>query len=342
MNLYIRRIISVIYWLLIPAKFDGSVNRRLLLVYDFTNQPFSIGDILIAQEAGLVLKSKYNLEIVDFAIFIDSRSPKHADSAFSNINSNNIFSCLSEVIQAMQVNQYLGSILLFSNRKQLEDYIQLNMKEYVIWPSLVQYLSREYLYYTLFNDLLFQYYKEKKSIPHLHCRKPVQKWAEDFINKHAGTNKAITIQLRKNYKTPDRNTDDRSWSKLFEYCQDNNYPVLFIIICARNEINDDIRKHRNIVIAKDYCTSLEQDLALVEKAHIHMGASSGPSTMAFFSDKPYCIFKWDGIDYLYKELKSSNNKYYFNFSFDTQRLIKEKETPNLLISEFKDLWNYIK
>lgn len=342
LNLYMRRFISVIYWLLIPEKINEINKKKLLLIYDFVNQPFSIGDILIAQEAGLVMKFKYNLEVIDFAIFIDFRNPKHADSAFSNINSDNVFSCLSNIIQAVQVNEDIGSVLLFSDRNQLDDYIQLNRNKYVIWPDLIQYISREYIYYTLFNNLLYEYYKENKSIPTLHCRKSAQQWADNFIKQHADTKKVVTVQLRKNIKTPDRNTSDESWLKLFEYCQNENHPVLFIIICARDEINNDIRKHKNVIIAKDYFTNLEQDLALVEKSHMHMGASSGPSTMAFFSDKPYCIFKWDGINYIYKDLKKSDDKYYFYFSNEYQRLIKEGETADLLIREFNELWNHIK
>jgi len=240
------------------------------------------------------------------------------------------------------VNPYLGSVLLFGDRAQLEHYIQTNLEQYIIWPNVNLYMSGEYLYYPALNDLLYLHFLKYQSLPTLHCRKSVLDWAKYFIHQHTNNKLVVTIQLRNNPRTPKRNTDIDCWLKLFEYCYDKNYSVSFIIICAKDEIDSRIRDCPNTTLAKDYCTNVEQDLALVELSDIHMGASSGPSTIAFFSNKPYCLFKWDGIERLYKNLIYKNNSYYFYFANDAQKLIKKDETPELLINEFTNLWEYLK
>src|SRR5580765_2918859 len=59
----IRRVVRFLTWifpslgrllLTVPSS-----DRRLLLIYDTSSQPFNIGDILILQEGSLVLREKY-------------------------------------------------------------------------------------------------------------------------------------------------------------------------------------------------------------------------------------------------------------------------------------------
>ena len=47
------------------------LKRRLLSIYDLNNQPYSVGDVLLFQEASLVLRKKYGLYQIDFAFVYD-------------------------------------------------------------------------------------------------------------------------------------------------------------------------------------------------------------------------------------------------------------------------------
>ena len=59
--------------------------RRLLVIYDTSSQPFSIGDILTVQEGSLVLRERYHVDLVDFALVYDPKDPAASDSAFSRM-----------------------------------------------------------------------------------------------------------------------------------------------------------------------------------------------------------------------------------------------------------------
>ena len=120
--------------------------RRLLIIYDFSSQPFSIGDILIFQEASLVLRERHGLGKVDFALVYDPQSPVVPDPAFKNVDTESFLFHLSSVLPAAQVNPHLGSVFLLDSHRQLERHVANNAEEYIVWPSRNQYASREYLF----------------------------------------------------------------------------------------------------------------------------------------------------------------------------------------------------
>ncbi|MGH8500497.1 MAG: hypothetical protein ACRERV_17050, partial [Methylococcales bacterium] len=181
-------------------------------------------------------------------------------------------------------------------------------------------------------------YQQHGTLPSLASRPAALTWAKHFIKEHAPSAMPVTIQLRHNKVIPARNSDYDAWIAFFEYFADR-YPVKFIVICAHSEVDPRLRQMENVVVAKDYCTSVEQDLALIEAARMHMGASSGPGTMVQFSSKPYCIFNWETHLNLIKGFVQDEHRYRFFFSTPYQNWIYGKETADLLIAEFKRLWS---
>src|SRR5216683_625676 len=64
--------------LLLPAP---SGEQRLLVIYDTSYQPFSVGDVVVIQEASLVLRERHRVDIVDFALVCDPKHPASSDPA---------------------------------------------------------------------------------------------------------------------------------------------------------------------------------------------------------------------------------------------------------------------
>jgi len=314
--------------------------RRLLMIYDFSSQPFSIGDILVIQEASLVLRKIRGLDKVDLALVYHPASPVVPDPAFSQIGSENFLWHLSTVLQAAQVNPHLGSLFLFDSHRRLEEFASGSLHMYEIWPPLPQYASREYLYYRIFNEILFHYFQEKKTLPCLESRAPAKTWAKAFLKQQVGSDVAVTVQLRRNPENSARDTDYGSWMRFFEFCQ-RRYPVKFIIICALNEVDPGLRQISNVVVAKDHCTSVEQDLALIETAAIHMGASSGPGAIAIFSGKPYCLFNTDLQVDLYRGSTREGDRATLFFGNSNQSFLFGRENPDLIAREFERMWKTI-
>lgn len=324
--------------LVLPTR---SNERRLLMIYDLSSQPFSIGDILVIQEASLVLREKWRLKEVDFALVYDPRSPTSGDPAFAGITEENVTYHLASVFPAAQVNQHLGSLFVFNSHRQLQLFISNSAELYRVWPTALDYVGRQYLYYSVINDLLYEYYQEHGRIPHLACREFLVKWAHDFYDEHVSASVPVTVQIRNNKSIGTRrNLRLECWLEFFRHSEER-YPVKFIVVCARNEVDERLRQCPNVIIAKDHLTSLEQDLAFIHTAAIHMGASSGPGTMAIFGAKPYLLVNTDLIPGLYRDLIQEDNFVRFYFADPLQRLTLGAETTELLIEEFARMWTAV-
>lgn len=321
--------------LLSPIRPD---ERRLLAIYDLSSQPFSIGDILVIQEASLVLRERHNLDMIDFALVYNPKRPAPSDPAFSNITEENAMYHLASILPVAQVNQHLGSLFIFNSHLHLQRFIADNADLYQTWPPAWQFAEANYLNYTVFNDLLHSYYTKYGFIPHLSCRQFLTDWAQAFYQEHIYPQVPVTVQVRNN-KTfgTHRNLRLDCWLKFFHHCEER-YPVKFVIICARAEVDDRLRHCPNVLIAKDYHTSIEQDLALIHTAAIHMGASSGPAAMAIFNAKPYLIVNTDLVPHLYCDMIREDRFLRFPFADPLQRFALGPESTELLIAEFAKMW----
>jgi hypothetical protein len=316
--------------------------RRLLMIYDTSSQPFNIGDILIMQEGSLVLREKHGIDLVDFALVYDPKRPAIPEPAFASITEANAVYHLASILPVAQVNQHLGSVFLFDSHSQLERFIADNASSYEVWPSAWKYAAGDYLYYAFFNELLYEHYKTHRSIPYLECRPFLREWTANFYRTHVLPQVPVTVNVRNNavFHTH-RNLRLDCWVEFFEYCE-TRYPAKFVILCARSEIDDRLRRRPNVILAKDHHTSVEQDLALINTSAIHMGAGSGPASMAWFTDKPYLMVNTVyGPGYFAHRdmvLQEEPNIQRFWFAQPLQRIAGGPETTELLVREFERMW----
>lgn len=339
----LRRVAGVCAWAIgrIGCRCENTDSASLLLIYDFASQPFSVGDILTLQEAALVQCSRHGLSSVDIALVYDPMNPVVSDPAFKSITRENFLAHLSVILPAAQVNPILRSLLLFGSHKHLEKFIADNAGRYVVWPSLGLYAAREYLFYHCIDSLFPDYFRKHGNLPRLSSRPAVAEWAISFLAKHAEEGLVpISIQLRNNPTTPARNSNYPAWVNFFSKCA-KDYPAKFFVICAPSEIEPGLRILPNVVIAKDFHTSLEQDLAIIEASDMHMGASSGPGTIALFNRKPYCMFGFDGSEDLVASLGQEGHRIRYSFSAEYQYWIRETETYEILLAEFENLWKHL-
>jgi hypothetical protein len=107
------------------------------------------------------------------------------------------------------------------------------------------------------------------------------------------------------------------------------------------EVDDRLRQFPNVIIAKDYHTSIEQELALIQTAVFHMGAPSGLVSMAVFNSKPYLVVKWNIVPHHYRALVREDGFLRLCFAHPQQRCAVGVETPELLITEFARMWEAV-
>ncbi len=322
--------------------------RRVLVVYDTTTQPFSVGDILYAQEAALVLCERYGAEMADFAILYDPQEPTANNRTFSAaVNSETVMYHLASLLPLAQVNQRLGSLFVFNSRDQITRWMADSADEYHVWPSGAQMGARINLCAIVLNDLLVEHYRLRGSIPRLMCRPYMRKWAAQFYRDQLGAGLAVTVNLRNNpgWHTL-RNSRMESWLQFFKHCE-SLYPVQFFILCARSEIDERLRQCGNVTYAKDHHTTVEQDMALINMSAMHMGGDSGPVTMAILGSAPYLwidsghITETDFYKHNHMIERIDNRARRLWFASPDQRIVLGPEDADVLIHEFESLFRSV-
>jgi hypothetical protein len=74
---------------------------------------------------------------------------------------------------------------------------------------------------------------------------------------------------------------------------------------------------------------------------MHMGASSGPGTIAIFSSKPYCLFNSDLQLDRYKGSVREEHRATLVFGNSAQSFMFGRENPDLIAAEFERMWKAI-
>ena len=329
---------------LIDKIIRSSVNSsdRVLVVYDLSVQPFSIGDFLLAQEVGQILCLKNSVKFVDIAVILDPSKPKSSDPAFSSINSSNYLFNFSAIFPIVQLNKNIGSIFVFNSSLQFMKFLKGAGKYATIWPSLKNiFLTKRYLHYIAFDEIIYPYYKDFKSLPSLEPIKFLQDWAGNFMNKFCSGKIIITINFRNNQSFhSERNLDAGIWRQFFLSYEERK-DLIFLLVCARDEIDAGLRECPNVIFAKDHDTTVDQDLALISVGHIHMGSSSGPASVAWFSsNKPYFIVRltMDPKDFETPCLLDMEDGFYrFSFANQYQTFYSGRETLSLLRMKLEEM-----
>lgn len=324
------RTASLLRWMLSPyrqPRRPGAGQRRLL-VYDFSKQPISVGDLLVARVAADCLRIQGGASRVDMAFLCEPPvdGPAGAGETIEDIG---------RVLQGVRLDPELGSVMLFWLRTDLEEFIDRLPNDIVPWPPAGYYASGQYVYYLVWNELLHECFHRCGRVPELHAPAGPAKWAAAFVEQHAGGRHAVSVQLRLNLQNPARNSDFDAWLGFFEACSARCDPYVFIIVGRETEVDPRLAACPNVVLAKTFYTSLDQDLALIEACAGHMGAASGPSTMAFFNRKPYVLFGWRTTDHRYRDLEVDAGLRRFYFGSSAQRLLPERETAERIDEEFQ-------
>jgi hypothetical protein len=151
----------------------------------------------------------------------------------------------------------------------------------------------------------------------------------------------VTVNLRMNpAHGGERNMNADVWSAFFEDAA-SNHDATFFLLGAATENFDCFRSSSNVVVTKDWRTSMEEDLALIEHGKIHVGSSSGPATFAIFLDeKPALSVNCAALPYLavYRgALKWDGQFLRFGFGNPNYCLTAVPETAEFLIESFTPL-----
>lgn len=316
--------------------------KRILGINDFKVTDVAIGGMLEFQIRLLCEAHLKKVDKIDIALIYNPESPVGHWKYTSWINQDNFHYHLSELFPLLNVNPKLGSVFIFNSKDSFELFLSENRNRYFVCPSIFNYANN--LSFARGNyRFLRDFYAKEKFLPELRLPEPITLWVKAFMKKYAKGKYVITVNLRTNpFFAQHRNAVIDVWKSFFEYCLKKHNNVIFLILGRKSEITEELRKLPNIIFTQDYNINIQHTLSFIKHSLFYMATSSGPASFAILSrDIPYVIvsFHAPDISYNYNWFKPESFLPWQNRKF--QKLIWEKESPELLIKESEDLFDKV-
>lgn len=311
---------------------------RILLLWDFRSQPYSVGDLLVLQEIAAILCFQYKVAKADICFLVEKSEPARPSFREIGINKSNYLRNIANLIPVSLAGKNIEDLHFFNNHNHFEKFIADNIHRYHIWPSQFHYCIREDLNIISIKKII-DFFNKNKYIPELAFKSWLIEWADIFLKENAYPKVPLVIQLR-NAGTYNqfRNAQIDIWIEALRFFE-NKLPIQFLLIGSYGEVDQRIRGLSNVIVAKDSHTTVDQDLALIQQGAAFLGMCSGPCMAAIFNTKPYSIFNLCiNKEFMAFGVEHPRGEYRFSFANADQKCHRGNETLELIVSEIHRLF----
>lgn len=324
---FYERLSTIFYIVRFSLKREKGL--RILGVVDFNEEGFGLGDGLVFQVFLNILMIDHKAVKVD-TCYIDD--PTHINAKREAYRRSLYLKRILSTVH--EFNPNTGSHFHFDSNAQFADFISKLRNKYIVWPILYSSFTHRRLYDT---KVIIDFHKKNGYLPSLTCKQELINWAHDFCAAHIGSACSVVVHLRVNpTRRSVKNSNIEAWNRFFVH-HEHDTSLKFIIIGTKEEIIPKFREYQNILFSKDFDTSLEQDLALMQIAYISLCSASGPGILPRFAGLPTLTF---GLNPLYTTDIPYGGTYPFLNKY--QKLFWGVETFESIENEFGRLMEALK
>lgn len=309
---------------------------RITGILDLGMSPWTIGDTLNFNQVLLTIRELEGADKIDMVWICDQSKPGRWDQG---ISQKNTWHYMADLIPLVRINPYLGSFHIFDNRDIAEEHI-LNAATYsIVCPLYNHPKTRAIEGYAQHIPFLFDVVKNIGDLPSLRCRQDTKARVRQIIRSQQALEDRtlIAVHLRKSTYWVRRNFREEAWVPFFEYCAKQYPQFAFLLIGAKKGGFPELAGLDNIQFVKDWGTSSEQDMALIQETAAFIGNTAGPIVMAIHSHLPYRIFGYEPV--IERALVKTGDQYPWRRS--NQQLFWENETLETLTAAFEEMISHI-
>jgi hypothetical protein len=314
--------------------------KKIFAIYDLNIMPYSIGDIITFIAFVQIAGYRNNSDKYDICFIANHTG--NGNNVFNKlINRSNRLHYYMKLMDCLQINDSIESIYFCNDYSEFFKLYESKASTSIPWPPLSVIQSQTYLHYIIY-DGIKNFYNDTSLLPPVFNSTNLTKWAYDYFASWGENFFPVTVNVRNNKLfSQHRNSHIDSWIDFFLYCSDK-FPVKFVMICAKSEIDERFYGCTNVIVSKDSNITISQEIALVANSLFHMGAASGPATIAPFVDHPSILVNADLLPYMDKYNGSlvyyrDNRHVRLSFSKPWQYYSTFPETTEYLINEFRAL-----
>lgn len=310
--------------------------ERFAGIIDFSYQHYTLGDVLTTQVNLSCLAREAGCKGIDFYLIVDPLFP--AAQAQSFINSDNYpahldnlfpaFLCLPELTSVRIVRDSMTAGLILSS---------LIASRTPKWPSLRDHLRRR-MTYPMGHEVINRFYAREGYVPQLAAPKGYGRWAREFLQRHWPDRFIVCINPHQSRFSPVpattyRDSPPDEWNTFIDAVAERYPNVHFLMLGTIQEWDSALAGRPNVSIPCVMGLTLAHELALLRSADLFMGASSGFSTMATFTDVPYVITNIEHYFASFAGVELNTPRY--PFGSEHQHLVWRQEDAGLLMRYFE-------
>lgn len=318
---------------------SGAV-ERVIGVWDLSVTPVTLGGLIILVEELRALAAplpdcRCDIWFLDEGATLVSATQAGARDAVVCLSADQLRA--KGILSVLAALDGIGSVCVCRSRDSWYAHLAGSTadKARTIWPQKnVEDLASAAYGSTVF---LQSRYAETGSMPCLSCTEPVLVDVRRFLATHAVDTVPVAVHLKSSPGGDGlSNANCDEWLELFTRCRDV-FDATFLLL-GNEAVDPRIADLANTVVSQEHGSCLSLDLGLIQESAFFMGMSSGPANMAILGSRPYAIFKNPGhdVEQMGVELGSRLS---FTFSSESQRFLRQWETGELLLSEFKRMYN---
>ncbi len=313
-----------------------SSGRGVIGIYDYSYAPYALGDTLTWTMNLNVLAAEADADAVDEYLVIDAARPSSRHQPF--INSHNYVTILDNLFPAFLCTPLLRSFKVLRQASVFNLFLLREaLRRRPMWPSFLSHLNGKLDFIS--HRRIDAFFARRGTLPWLTAPRGYGAWADGFRRAHPGRF-LVTVNIRQSAlsATPAniyRDSPLPEWSAFMREAARRHPDVLFVVLGGYAESDRSLCRLPNVVVPRALGYGLGHELALVHRADLFMGTSSGFAVMATFSNIPYVITKIEHLFTHYADVAVGDRHY--RFGDENQILYWETETCELLLDFFEEV-----
>jgi hypothetical protein len=306
-------------------------------IYDFSYGPYALGDALTWTMNVNVRAAEVGADAVDEYLVMDPRRPSSRYQPF--ITPHNYVSIIDNLFPAFLCSPMLRSLKLIRHHPTFNLFL---LREVVrrrpMWPSFFSHHNKKLDFIS--HRRINAFYRKHGYLPWLTAPRGYEPWADAFYQAHCGGRFVVAVNIRQGALslTPAnlfRDSPLPEWHAFIRRAATRHPDLLFLVLGGYTEWDREVYRLPNVLIPRAMGFGLGHELALLHRADLFMGSSSGFATMATFCNKPYVI---TNVQHLFaRYIGVPVGARHYPFGNENQILYWETETQDVLLDFFEEL-----
>ena len=319
------------------GEIRGHPAKPAIGVYDFSYAPYALGDALTWTMNLNVLAADAGCDAIDQYLVIDPVRPGSRYQPF--VNPHNYISIIDNLFPAFLCSPLLRSLKLIRHLPSFGLFLLREVaRRRPMWPSFFSHLNRKLDFIS--HRRINAHYRERGRLPWLTAPRGYGAWADAFRRRHGDGRFVVAVNVRQGRlsMTPAnlyRDSPLPEWHAFVRRAAGRHPDTLFLILGGYTEWDREMFRLPNVLIPRAMGFGLGHELALLHRADLFMGSSSGFATMATFCNKPYFITNIQHLFSPYAGVPVGARHY--PFGKDDQILSWEPETQDMLLEYYEKL-----